>query len=116
MTTAEFLKVLGETESGDNPNAHLADAGRALGRFQIHPDWMDTQEKRFGIRPLLNETWDAFLTRLVTAFFNHYVQDMEDVEVAMYFHLGHRATPTDADWDKGYAERFQTFAADVAHP
>ncbi len=116
MTTEQFLTCLAKTESNDNPNAPLGDHGRALGRFQTHPDWVWTQCKRFGIQPTLNETWDSFITRLVIAFFEHYIQTMDEMEVAMYFHLGHHTKPTDADWDSGYAERFQGFAADFAHP
>ena len=114
MNIQDFLWCLGRTESNDNPNSPLGDGGRAAGRFQIHPDWMDTQEKRFGLRPELNETWDSLFTRLVTAFFEHYGAQMSDVEVAMYFHIGHRVLPTDRDWDAKYAERFQVFAADMA--
>jgi hypothetical protein len=114
MTTKDFLYCLGMTESRDDPNAPLGDGGRALGRFQIHPDWMDTQEKRFGIRPELNEPWDSFMTRLVTAFYEHYVITMEAIDVAMYFHEGHRVLQGTADWDTGYAERFQTYAANVS--
>jgi hypothetical protein len=112
VNTADFLVCLGKTESHDNPNAPLGDAGRALGRFQVHPDWVHTQEVAFGLQPIVNETWDSFITRLVTAFFNRHVKDMDEIEVAMYFHLGHHTLPTDADWDAHYAERFQTFAAD----
>lgn len=116
MNIKDFLYCLGRTESNDNPSSPLGDGGRAAGRFQIHPDWMDTQTKRFGIRPQLNETWDSYFTRLVTAFWEFYSGQMTDIEVAMYFHLGHRTLPTADDWDKEYAERFQVFAADVARP
>lgn len=116
MTAAEFLKVLGETESGDNPNARLGDNGRALGRFQVHPDWVWTQCRRFGLQPALDETWDSFITRLVIEFFNHNVSLMDDLSVAMYFHIGHHVAPTETAWDGPYAERFQTFAANIAHP
>lgn len=113
MTTLDFLYCLGMTESNDDPNAHLGDGGRALGRFQTHPDWIWTQCKRFGLQPALNETWDSFITRLVTAFYNHYIDSMEAIEVAMYFHMGHHVRQTDADWDQGYADRFQEYAANV---
>jgi hypothetical protein len=116
MNTDDFLTCLAETESGDHPDVHLGDAGRAFGRWQVHPDWVWTQCRRFGIQPTLNETWDSFIRRLVTAFFEHYIQTMDESEVAMYFHLGHHTLPTDTDWDAGYAERFQGFAADFAHP
>jgi len=109
----DFLHCLAMTESNDDPDAPLRDGGRALGRFQIHPDAMDTMEKRFGIRPALNETWDSFLTRLVTAFVGFYQGQMSDIEVAMYFHLGHHARPTDDDWDKEYQQRFEIFVAEI---
>jgi hypothetical protein len=114
MTTEQFLACLAETETNDNPRA-WGDNGRAIGRFQVHPDWVHTQEVRFGLQPVLNETWDSFITRLVTKFFELHIGTMDEQEVAMYFHLGHRTLPTDADWDTHYAERFQGFAADYAH-
>ena len=119
MTTEQFLHCLALTETGDIPvielphnrqAALLGDAGRAIGRFQVHPDWIHTQEVAFGLQPIVNETWDSFVTRLVISFFNRHIQSMTEQEVAMYFHLGHHALPTDADWDAGYAERFQGFA------
>jgi hypothetical protein len=116
MTTQDFLYCLGKTESNDNPNVHLGDNGRALGRFQVHPDWVYTQSARFGLKPFLNETWDSFITRLVTAFYEHNIQFIAPVDVAMYFHLGHRTPSTAPDWDAEYAERFNVFAADVALP
>ena len=116
MNTTDFIYCLAMTESKNDPFVHLGDGGRALGRFQVHPDWVWTQCSRFGMKPELNETWDAFVTRLVVAFFNHYALSMDDLGVAMYFHLGHRTDPTAPDWDAPYAERFQTYAADMSRP
>lgn len=110
MNTDKFIFCLAMTESHDNPNAQLGDNGRALGRFQVHPDWVWTQCKRFGIQPTLNETWDSFITRLVTAFYNHYAISMSPVDIAMYFHIGHVVTIDSPDWDKGYATRFNGYA------
>lgn len=106
MTPANFAHAIAIVESNDNPNAPLGDAGRALGRYQVHPDWVWTQCRRFTLAPFLNETWDAFIVRLVQAFYVGYSGTMPDVEVAMYFHLGHHAHPSDGDWDQEYASRF----------
>lgn len=122
MNTNDFLLCLARTESDDTnivtmdgkEYVLMGDAGRALARFQCHPDWIHTQEVRFGIQPELNETWDSFITRLVTKFFEHHVATMQDIEVAMYFHLGHRVAVDGPGWDEGYARRFQVFAADFA--
>ena len=126
MKTEDLVHCLAKTETNDMPvillprglgeASLLGDGGRAIGRWQLHPDWMHTQEVRFGLQPKLNERHDDYHYRLVFAFVDHYLGTMDDLGVAMYFHLGHRALPTDADWDQKYAERFQTFAADVAHP
>ena len=111
MTAAQFAEAIGQVESGNNPNAPLGDAGRALGRYQCHPDWIWTQCRHFTLAPFLNETWDAFVTRLVEAFYVAYSPFMSDVEVAMYFHMGHRVHPTDGDWDRDYANRFSAAAS-----
>jgi hypothetical protein len=114
MTTKDFLYCLGSTESRDDPNAPLGDGGRALGRFQWHPDAVWTNCRRFGIQPTLNEPWDSFLTRIVVAFYEHFIPSMEADEVAMYFHMGHRVQRTDTDWDAGYQQRFQGYAAEIS--
>jgi len=113
MTTEQFIWCLSMTESHNNPDSKLGDSGRAEGRFQIHPDWMDTQMRKFAIRPALNETWNTFFTRLVTAFYNWEIRNMDAVHCAMYFHMGHPTNQTNEDWDKEYADRFVDFAAQV---
>ena len=109
MTTQEFLYCLGRTESNNDPNVALGDGGRALGRFQVHPDWAWGYARRFGVQPALNETWDSFITRIVVAFYDHFCGGMPALEVAMYFHVGHPVRPGDKDWDGDYAARFSGF-------
>lgn len=111
VNAAQFAHTIAVIESNDNPNAPLGDAGRALGRYQVHPDWVWTQCRRLVTAPILNETWDSFIVRLVEGFYQLYSPAMPDVEVAMFFHLGHHAHPTDGDWDTHYAARFNAAAS-----
>ena len=107
MTPDQFTYALGIVESSNNPNAPLGDAGRALGRYQCHPDFVWQWAHRLGLAPQLNETWDSFLTRLVVAFYNfHAPQNLTDVQIAMTFHEGHITREGDPSWDAGYALRF----------
>ena len=107
MTPFEFAHRIAVVESNNNPNAPLGDDGRALGRFQVHPDWLFDWSTNYHITPHLMETWDSFVIRVVEAFYQSHTT-MMDVEIAMYFHLGHPCKSTDSDWDKDYAERFTT--------
>lgn len=109
MTLEKFLHTLAMTESNNNADVELGDGGRALGRFQVHPDWVFTQSKKFKKEPNLNETWDSFITRLVSAFFNQF-QLLRPVYIAMHFHLGHASFEWSDDWDKEYAARFLKFS------
>ena len=106
MTPSQFAAALAGTESNDNVNAPLGDHGCAMGRFQAHPDWVDTWSKHYDLWARDDETWDSRIERLVEAFADDHLQWLSAVEVAMYFHLGHRAIPTDKDWDAAYAKRF----------
>jgi hypothetical protein len=114
VTAEQFIAALAGTESSNDPNAPLGDDGRALGRFQVHPDWVCTYALLFSRRPLLNETWDAWITALVRLFFQRYSPKNTAVQVAMWFHLGHFATEESSDWDAPYAERFNQWAAKVS--
>lgn len=107
ITPEQFVRALALTESDDNPQA-WGDAGRAVGRFQVHPDWVWTWAKHYGISPVVGDTWDSFVSRIVTAFANDHLRYMKLTEVAMYFHLGHYGNPSEYDWDDAYAKRFQT--------
>lgn len=103
------IEALALTESMNSPNAALGDDGRAMGRWQVHPDWVDTWSKHYDIWARENETWDSRIERLVNAFIEDHRQFMSLVAVAMYFHLGHRAISTDKDWDADYAKKFAAF-------
>ena len=111
MPAINFVRALALTESSDNPNAPLGDHGCALGRWQVHPDWLFGWAAHYHLSPHLNETWDSFAGRVVSAFADDHLRLYLPVEVCMYFHLGHRSHPTDTDWDKAYADRFEGFLA-----
>lgn len=105
-----FLDALGNTESNNDPNAPLGDGGRAAGRYQIHPDWLQTWATHYHLTPALSEPWDDYFTRVVAAFYrDHTAAGMSDVHIAMYFHLGHPSIESSTDWDTEYAKRFNGF-------
>ena len=106
MTAQQFAHALGATESNNNPNAPLGDDGRALGQYQAHPDWICTYAKVFNRWARLNETWDSWIGDLVVLFYGRYSGKNTDVQVAMWYHLGHFSTEESADWDAVYAARF----------
>lgn len=114
MSPQQFAHAIAIVESNDNPNAPLGDAGRALGRWQWHPDAVWGWAVRLSVVPTLNETWDSFLYRLLL---RHYVfhsqQGLTDVQCAMAFHEGHIVKEGDVDWDTGYAARFINAAVTV---
>jgi hypothetical protein len=114
MTAEQFISALAGTESDDDVNAPLGDDGRAIGRFQAHPDWICTYAKLFNRFALLDETVDSWITALVTLFWKRYSPKNTPIEVAMWFHLGHFATEESSDWDAAYAERFNQWAAKVS--
>lgn len=110
MTAEQWVSALALTESDGNMSA-WGDGGRAVGRFQVHPDWLWTWALHYKLAPTLNETWDHFIMRVVTAFAADHLQRMFEVVAAMYFHLGHVSSQGDQDWDESYADRFRRFAA-----
>lgn len=109
MTPKQFTTALGLTESNGNLSAPLGDSGQAMGRWQVHPCWVWDHCK---LIPKLRETWDAWIERNIEAFFVAH-DFLPAVEVAMFFHLGHRSLITDLDWDGPYAARFVTYAKTV---
>lgn len=112
MTTAQFIHALGMTESINDPDVALGDNGRALGRFQVHPDRLWYESHRYDLQPLLSETWDSFITRVVEAMYANWQAKLKTaLDIAMYWHLGHFATPNSMDWDSAYAKRFSDYAA-----
>lgn len=110
-----FVHALAMTESGNNTNAPLGDNGRAMGRFQVHPDWVFTFSSAYHLSPMLGETWDSFITRIVRAFYQEHVikYGMTAEEIAMAFHIGHIVKADSSDWDVAYAERFHRYYQDV---
>ena len=71
VTVDQFLKALAVTESADDPEA-WGDAGRAMGRWQVHPDRL-WQESHLGlVFPKLGETWDQLVARVLRTIFNFY--------------------------------------------
>ena len=110
MTPQQFSAVIGYIESGGNYQ-RWGDAGRAMGRFQMHPDEMWTWAHRLTIAPELNETWDSFIERLVEAFYSFHLATLAPVEVAMTYHEGHVVKEGDPSWDAQYAQKFNAAAA-----
>jgi hypothetical protein len=107
MTTVDqFLKALAVVESKDNPEA-WGDAGRAMGRWQVHPDRLWFEAKRFDLEPALGETWDQLVARVLRAIWHVGMQTQLPINIAMYWHLGHWTYPDKPDWDAKYAARFQ---------
>ena len=114
LTPEQFVRALALTESYADPEA-WGDAGRAEGEWQEHPDWAWTWAHHYNLSPALNETWDSFERRIVTAFAADHLRYMTPTVVAMYFHLGHRPNEMLGDWDREYAQRFERFAGKVAN-
>jgi len=106
MTTVDqFLKALAVVESSDDPEA-WGDAGRAMGRWQIHPDRLWSECHRLQIVPKLGETWDQLVARILRAECQISLDNMGAVVLAMWWHLGHWQTEGTGDWDAKYAARF----------
>ena len=111
MTPSQFAAALAGTESNDNVNAPLGDHGCAMGRFQAHPDWVDTWSKHYNLWAREDETWDSRVQHLIEAFADDHLRFLSPVVAAMYYHIGHPTVLGDKDWDAKYAERFQVYAA-----
>ena len=106
VTVEEFLKALAVVESSDDPEA-WGDGGRAMGRWQVHPDRL-WQESHLGlIFPMLGETWDQLVARVLRRICQFYLDKTSPGEIAMYWHVGHWTKPTDSTWDAKYAARFE---------
>ena len=114
LTPEQFVRALALTESDADPEA-FGDAGRAEGEWQEHPDWTWGWAHHYSLSPALNETWDSFERRVVTAFATDHLRYMTPALVAMYFHLGHMPSEQLGDWDKEYSERFGKAVKRVAN-
>lgn len=105
--TEQIVEAIAIIESDNNPFVKLGDHGRALGRFQVHPDWLWQYAQSTARSPQLNETWDSFIAEIVTRFVLRYLNTgLSPVEVAMRFHLGHVSHPDRDNWDIVYADKF----------
>ena len=111
-TVEEIARALAIVESNDNSNVPLGDGGRALGRWQVHPDRLFDEAKRFELTPHLGETWDSFVGRVLRAMIAHELQNWTPIEVAMFWHLGHRLHEGEGDWDHAYGDKFSN---DLVH-
>lgn len=110
LTTAQFIHALAMTESINDPDASLGDDGCALGRFQVHPNRLWDEAHRLSMQPRLGETWDSFITRIVEKMHSKWQRyGKTDLEIAMYWHLGHFAFPASVDYDQEYATRFSKY-------
>ena len=113
MTTVDqFLKALAIVESSDNPEA-WGDAGRAMGRWQVHPDALWVHAHSLGIVPTLGDTWDQLVGRVLRAIFAVYAAKYSPEIIAMYWHLGHWTDDEQPDWDAKYAVRFMAALANA---
>lgn len=105
ITVDQFLNALAVVESSNDWEA-WGDGGRAMGRWQVHPDRL-WQECRAGlIFPKLGETWDHLVERVLRTICTFYLDKVTPGEIAMYWHVGHWCKPTDSTWDTKYAVRF----------
>lgn len=106
MTTVDiFLDAIAQVESSDNPEA-WGDGGRAMGRYQVHPDRLWFEAKKWRLEPKLGETWDQFVARVLSAMYEANAGVFEPPEVAMYWHKGHWVKRAAPDWDLAYASKF----------
>lgn len=113
MTTVDqFLKALAVVESSDDPEA-WADGGRAMGRWQVHPDRLWSEMHSLQITPKLGETWDQLVARVLRAMWVELEPKHTTIAIAMYWHLGHWVTSLDRDWDTKYTARFDAALANA---
>ena len=106
ITVDQFLKALAMVESSDDPEA-WGDGGRAMGRWQVHPDRLYQELKLGGLWPYLSETWDHLVARVLRRICELYLPKVTPGEIAMYWHVGHWCKPAGLNWDAKYAARFE---------
>ena len=107
MTTVDqFLKALAVVESSDDPEA-WGDDGRAMGRWQVHPDRLFHEVSHNLIFTKVGESWDQLVARVLRTIWDFYAYRVSQGEIAMYWHVGHWCKPGDSTWDAKYAARFE---------
>jgi len=110
-TVDQILAALAQVESSNNPEA-WGDGGRAMGRWQVHPDRLWYEAGRYGLTPFLRETWNAFVERVLREMVaDRSGPSLTPVGIAMYWHLGHVCLPEMKQWDKVYEARFNAALA-----
>ena len=93
MTTVDqFLEALGAVESSNNPQA-WGDDGRAMGRWQVHPDRVWSESRLCRVAPVLGESWNGWIGRILAVIFKGLYPVESPVAIAMYWHLGHFSKP-----------------------
>ena len=98
-----FKRALAQTESGDFAQS-WGDAGRACGRWQMHPDWFSDYRPTDAI---VGETWDEWFGRALQVFWLRRRSEVDTVlKMAEIFHLGYDAWKR-GDHDDEYLYRFQ---------
>lgn len=101
----KFKIVLALTETKDQPEK-FGDAGRACGRWQMHPEFFFDF---FPGRPRPGSTWDEWFEPALQGFWLHYRARYPNVfMLAEIFHLGWRAWER-GDHDAEYSARFRTY-------
>lgn len=111
MTDFErFAAALALTES-DNDQKAWGDQGLAMGRWQMHPAFIDEWwPDGIGV----DWSWDhLFHAALLRFYTTKYVQGVTLSRVVMEFHLGVQAVE-EGRWDKPYWNRFSKYYNDPA--
>jgi len=108
MTPQQWAIAIACVESGNNPNVGLGDDSCAFGAFQMHPEFVWEWAVKLNIFPHLGETLYSWQFRIAVAYcVFHLAQGLSYVAIAVAYHLGHIAQPTDPDWnDQNYPTRF----------
>ena len=110
LSFAAWADVLAHVESVNSPEA-WGDAGRAMGRWQMHPAFVRQWEgpARLGM------TWDDVCREALLRFWNDACQlGLGDVDAACGFHLHGQPRGKAAD-APDYAARFREWAAKLGH-
>ncbi len=106
MGVFEFVEIVGLTESGGDVEAWGDRNGkgqpRAMGRFQVWPEWVE----QFRVPVVLGESWDEWVARMLAYFFYNARDKLEPLDIAMWFHKGHKVARDSDKWDRQYEKNF----------
>jgi hypothetical protein len=111
LTEAQFIRAIAETESGNNPLVKPGDGGKAIGRYQQHPAFVQQWTGR-KIWPV-EWTWDAVFYDCLSAFYVAATTagiDAVTAAVGYNLHGQPRASVAEVASDP-YAERFRDACA-----